>query len=159
MSEAEKPTNEPEQQPAREGRPSPRNRPKRERPDPGNAGKVPSLDERDLGYATGSRITAFNAEIANELERDLQETMGGLSDADMKQLYGEAPRGKQAQQSGSMPRKGKVMSVRGKDVFIDVGGRIQGVLPVSQFDEGPPEIGTEAEVSSEGHDPDGLLIL
>ncbi len=51
------------------------------------------------------------------------------------------------------------MSVRGKDVFVDVGGRTQGVLPIMQFEEGPPAVGTELDVHIEGYDPDGVLIL
>src|SRR5262249_8677318 len=57
------------------------------------------------------------------------------------------------------PKKGKVISIRGKDVFVDVGGRTQGVLPILQFEDGPPAIGTEVEVSIEGYDPDGFLLL
>src|SRR5262249_31162617 len=55
-------------------------------------------------------------------------------------------------------KKGRVISVRGKDVFVDVGGRTQGVLPINQFDA-PPALGTEVEVHIEGYDPDGFLLL
>jgi small subunit ribosomal protein S1 len=55
-------------------------------------------------------------------------------------------------------KRGRVISVRGKDVFVDVGGRTQGVLPVNQFQE-PPAVGTDVEVHIEGYDPDGFLLL
>ncbi len=124
----------------------------------GNAGRVPALDQRDLSYGFGQKTDLFDAELERELETDVQAAMAGLSEGDLAELFGEPKRGqKQQQQAG--PRKGKVMSVRGKDVFVDVGGRTQGVLPVMQFEEGPPAVGTEVEVSIEGYDPDGFLIL
>ena len=68
-------------------------------------------------------------------------------------------------QAGAAPdpgrKKGKVLSVHGQDVFIEVpGGRSQGVLPILQFPEGPPKPGTEVDVSIEGYDgANGLLIM
>src|SRR5262249_9526753 len=88
-------------------------------------------------------------------EKDIQDALGG---ADMDQLVGEGQRGRKPGQPEPGPRKGRVISVRGKDVFIDVGGRIQGVMPVDQFEEGLPAPGTEVEVHIEGYDPDGLLV-
>jgi ribosomal protein S1 len=46
-------------------------------------------------------------------------------------------------------------------VFIDLpGGRTQGVLPLLQFPEGVPALGTEVEVSIEGFDKaNGVLLL
>ena len=36
-------------------------------------------------------------------------------------------------------------------ISVDVpGGRSQGVLPMTQFPDGPPELGSEVEVSIEG---------
>ena len=59
------------------------------------------------------------------------------------------------------PKKGRVLSVRSPDVFVDVpGGRSQGVLPLMQFPDGPPAPGTEVDVTIEGYDPaNGLLLL
>src|SRR4029077_2787810 len=58
-------------------------------------------------------------------------------------------------------KKGRVYSVRGQDVFIELpGGRTQGLLAVEQFPDGPPAPGTEVEVHIEGFDnANGLLIL
>ena len=46
-------------------------------------------------------------------------------------------------------------------MFIDVpGGRTQGVLPLMQFPDGPPAIGTEVDVHIEGFDhANGVLLL
>src|SRR6185437_11964058 len=95
-----------------------------------------------------------------EMERQLKEAMSGMSDKD---LYGEPAeqprRGKTAPDAG--PKKGKVFRIHGQDVFIDLpGGRTQGVLPLLQFPEGPPALGTEVEVTIEGFDSaNGVLIL
>src|SRR5207248_6414155 len=90
----------------------------------------------------------------------LQEAMGGLSEKDM---YGEPARQQrpQAPAEPAQRRKGRVLSVRGPDVFVDVPGeRSQGVLPVAQFPQGPPAVGTEVEFTVEGYDEEnGLLTL
>jgi small subunit ribosomal protein S1 len=59
------------------------------------------------------------------------------------------------------PQKGKVLRVHHGDVFIELpGGRSQGLLPATQFPEGPPAVGTEVDVQIERYDPaNGLLIL
>jgi small subunit ribosomal protein S1 len=153
MSDSEKPQDEPRPQPQR---------PRPERDRPGGArpsgGKVPTLDDRDLSYGFGQKKDVFDAELERDLEVDIQAAMAGISDTDLRALYGEGPRGQRPKPEAG-PKKGKVISVRGKDVFVDVGGRTQGVLAVQQFPEGPPEIGTEVEVHIEGYDPDGFLLL
>src|SRR5262249_4760886 len=52
-------------------------------------------------------------------------------------------------------------AVHGSDVFLDVpGGRTQGLIPLTQFPEGVPAVGSEVEVHIEGYDaPNGLLLL
>jgi small subunit ribosomal protein S1 len=54
-----------------------------------------------------------------------------------------------------------VLRVHGADVFLELpGGRSEGLLPLLQFPEGPPALGTEVEVNIEGYDrANGLLIL
>jgi small subunit ribosomal protein S1 len=107
-------------------------------------------------HGTGPRLRDLDLQI----ERELQEAMGGLSDKD---LYGEpAQPQRQAPAAPDQGRKkARVHSIHGADVFLDVpGGRTQGVLPVIQFPEGAPPIGAEVEVSIEGYDPaNGLLLL
>jgi len=122
----------------------------------GNAGRVPALDDHDLRFGAKTVGPDFDAEI----DKDLAEAMGGLSTSDLKALYGGQPQPRKAAgPTGPPKRMGKVISVRGKDVFLDVGGRTQGVLPTTQFPEGIPKPGEEVEVTIEGYDPDGLLIL
>jgi small subunit ribosomal protein S1 len=57
-------------------------------------------------------------------------------------------------------KRGRIVSIRGKDVFIDVpGGRGQGVLQILHFDK-PPVVGEEVDFSIERYDAaNGLLLL
>lgn len=149
MSDTEKPA-EPTPPPAEQ---QPATKPPREKP-PQPAGKVPSL-QQEQAYGFGKKIDAFD----EEMERQLQEAMSGMSEKD---IYGEparpSPRGKTADTG---PKKGKVFRIHGQDVFIDLpGGRTQGVLPLLQFPEGPPALGTEIEITIEGFDSaNGVMLL
>jgi ribosomal protein S1 len=101
------------------------------------------------------KIDAFD----DEMERQLQEAMGGLSG---KELYGEPEKeGGKPKPAPEGPKKGKIFRIHGPDVFIDLpGGRTQGVLPSLQFPDGVPPIGTEVEVHIDGFDgANGVLLL
>ncbi len=151
MSDAEKPTqptSPPTEAPAE---PPASKKPPREKP-PQRGGSVPSL-QHEQSYGFGKKIDAFD----EEMERELQEAMSGMSDKD---LYAEpARRERSAADAG--PKKGKVFRIHDQDVFIDLpGGRTQGVLPLLQFPEGPPALGTEIDVTIEGFDhANGVLLL
>jgi small subunit ribosomal protein S1 len=156
MSDTDKPSPAPQPNETPETGPLGRPRPPRERP-ARTGGPIPSL-EHEQSYGFGKKIDAFDA----EMERELEEAMGGMSSKDLLEEPAGQRRGKPAAPPGGKPgaHKGRVMSVRGKDVFIDMpGGRTQGLLPIQQFPEGPPAIGTEVEVYIEGYDRDGVLIL
>ncbi len=114
---------------------------------------VPSLQQE---LRPKPSLKDLDAEIAS----DLEAAMAGISEKD----FFAAESATAARQSGeSQParKKGKVMSVHGADVFVDVpGGRSQGVLPLAQFPDGPPKVGSEVEFEIEGYDgANGLLIL
>src|SRR5262249_61032739 len=91
---------------------------------------------------------------------EVEEAMGGPS---AKGLVGERQQRAPRPPAGETPgrKKGKVLRVHGPDVFVEVpGGRSQGVLPLVQFPEGPPAVGTEVEVTIEGYDAaNGLTLL
>jgi small subunit ribosomal protein S1 len=124
------------------------------RPQP-KLGPPPALEPEQV-YGAGPRIRELDAAI----ERELQEAMGGFSE---KELYGEpSQQGRKPPAGPDQARKiARVLAVHGSDVFLDVpGGRTQGVLPLTQFPEGPPAVGTEVEVHIEGYDAaNGLLLL
>jgi small subunit ribosomal protein S1 len=149
MSDADKPpippTPPPEDVPAAAPAPLPE-------PSPG---RPPAL-ETDQGFGAGPRLR----DLDKDIERELEEAMGGMS---TKELLGEPQAGgrRAAAKEGPGFKKGKVLRVHGPDVFIEVpGGRSQGVIPMTQFPEGPPAVGTELEVHYEGYDgANGLMLL
>jgi small subunit ribosomal protein S1 len=116
---------------------------------------VPALEPEQV-HGSGPRFKDLDA----GLERELQEAMGGLSE---KELYGDPAQERRQAPAGAAGgrKKGKVLRIHGPDVFVDLpGGRSQGLLPITQFPEGPPAIGTEVEIHIEGYDPaNGLLLL
>lgn len=121
-----------------------------QRPEP-KPGPPPALG--DQGASASQRRRELDAEIENEL----QAAMAGLSD---KEMYGDLSKDSRKKPAPGR-QKGKVLTVRGPDVFIDVpGGRSQGVIPVLQFPEGVPAVGTEIDFHIEGYDgANGLLLL
>jgi small subunit ribosomal protein S1 len=147
MSDAEKPETAPPTTVTTE--PEPRLEPKPEPP--------PTLHPEAV-YGAAARLS--KRDLDAEIERELQEALGGFSE---KELLAEPGRRKPPEAAGSAQarKKGTVLSVRGADVFVDVpGGRTQGVLPLTQFPEGPPAAGTEVDVEIEGYDAaNGLLLL
>ncbi len=104
--------------------------------------------------ARPSRRAALDAEI----ERELEAAMAGM---DMKSMLGEPERRSQRGQAPDQGlKRGRVVALHGDDVFIDVGGRSQGVISREQFAEGVPAIGQEVEVTIEGYDQEnGLQLL
>jgi small subunit ribosomal protein S1 len=118
---------------------------------------VPSLVDDDR-FTSGVKLKELDDEIAGELEA----AMGGMSAQDLFAAESSQSARAQAAAGTDQGRKqGKVLSVHGKDVFVEVpGGRSQGVLALEQFPDGPPKPGTTVEISIEGYDAaNGLLIL
>jgi small subunit ribosomal protein S1 len=130
------------------------NEPEKPTDQPPLATPPPALGN-DEGFGPGPRLRDLDADIANELE----EVMLGHSATEM---YGEPTRQHTKPAEGPPERRtGRVLSVRGSDVFVDVPGeRSQGALPLAQFPDGPPAPGAEVEFSVEGYDQEnGLLLL
>ena len=94
------------------------------------------------------------------LQRELDEALGDRSIEDLMDAdSGDDVAGRPSAAKGV--RSGKVIAIQGDDVFVDMGGRSEGVLPAEQFKEEPlPEVGDSVEVTIEGYDQaDGLLRL
>jgi len=95
--------------------------------------------------------------VDDEIERELEAALAGM---DAKTLHGDAGEQRRGKQPAESRKRGRIVSVHGEDVFVDVGGRSQGVLAIAQFPEGAPAVGQEVDVTIEGYDnADGLLIL
>src|SRR5262245_16335352 len=118
---------------------------------------APSLVDVER-FGGGVKLKELDDEIAGELEAAL----GGMSGQDLYAAESsQAARAEAAASADQGRKQGKVISIHGKDVFVDVpGGRSQGVLPLEQFPDGPPKPGAVVDISIEGYDAaNGLLIL
>jgi len=133
---------------------NPRSRlfPKKQDPAPTNQGAVPALDAQQSPGLGRRGAKALDA----EMERELAEAMEGMAGLDL--LSGPPTRGVPTKTADGK-RKGKVIAIHGKDIFVEVpGGRSQGVIAAMQFTDGIPKIGDEIEFTIEGA-ADGMLLL
>lgn len=127
---------------------------------PRNDGSIPMpLNNRDFAAAKPNK-RALDADIEAELAAAMGavDLTGELANQEAQQK--PTPQA-QAISNPNGRKKGRVVSIRGNDVFIDVpGGRSQGMLPLQQFEGKPPKIGEEVEFSVERYDPaNGILML
>lgn len=107
--------------------------------------------------------TSRPGDLDAELQRELDEALGGMSLEELMDTETAAPAGRATGKSagGKAIRKGQVVSIQGDDIFVDLGGRSEGILPAAQFEDEPlPKIGDTIEVTIEGYDEDdGLMML
>src|SRR5437868_5327068 len=103
----------------------------------------------------------FRPEEDNAID---QQVSAALADVSLEHLYGfDQPKVAETQQPPVAPgakaqKRGKVISVGRDDVFVDVGGKSQGICPLLQFDE--VKVGDEFDFIVDRYDKDeGLLIL
>ena len=91
-----------------------------------------------------------------DLERELEEALGSLG---VESIF-EADRAAGAPTAAGVKR-GTVLAIHGDDIFVDMGGRSQGVLSTAQYEDEPlPKVGDRIEVTIEGYQSsEGLLIL
>lgn len=96
--------------------------------------------------------------LEEDLQRELDEALGDMSIEDLLAAESE-PRRPRASTGGL--KAGRVLSIQGDDIFIDLGGKSQGVLSAAQFVDKPlPAEGDIVEVAIKGYDrADGLLLL
>lgn len=103
----------------------------------------------------------------NDLDRDIEADLAAAMSGFETEIQSDAEAAKQkAMQAAQAPKdpggrkKGRIISIHGQDVFIDVpGGRSQGFMPITQFDT-PPKVGDEVEFNVEGYDAaNGVLKL
>jgi small subunit ribosomal protein S1 len=104
----------------------------------------------------------------DDMEAELEAALTGF---DPKSFDVSPPRRKREErlpadgrdrgQEGSQGlRTGKVIGVRGKSLFIDLGGKSEGVVPIDQFEAEPPPPGAEIEVVFDHFDrSEGIIHL
>jgi len=94
-----------------------------------------------------------------ELERELAEALGGMNLESLMEADALLHAPAAAEAEGV--RRGRVIAVQDGEVFVDLGGKSQGVLSAEQLaDEKLPAVGDVIEVTIEGYDrSEGLLLL
>jgi small subunit ribosomal protein S1 len=128
--------------------------PKGDRPKDTGA-RPEQLDRREFGA-----LKPNNRELDKEIEAELAQAMTGFNVEATVAKQEESTKPKAAGVPGAKKR-GRIVGIHGKDVFVEVpGGRSQGVLPIQQFEGKTPVIGEEVEFDVERYDPaNGLLVL
>jgi len=94
------------------------------------------------------------------LQAELDAALGDMSIEDILDAE-QADDSPGTRATGEGVRRGRVVSIQGDDVFINMGGRSEGVLPADQFSDEPlPAVGDMVEVVIDGYDAsEGLLRL
>lgn len=95
--------------------------------------------------ATGQKVPKPNirAELPPDLQAELDAAMSGFSGEAL--LAETAPVARQDQLDPDSRQKGRVLAVRRDDVFVELGGREQGVYALPEGAEAP-EVGAEVDV-------------
>jgi small subunit ribosomal protein S1 len=89
-----------------------------------------------------------------------QEVAAALGDLKLDDLYAVDRKGPAQTDVTKGTRRGRVVKVGKDDLFVDFGGKSQGIASLIQFGAEIPEVGTEMEFNVDRFDPrEGLLIL
>ncbi len=122
-------------------------------PGPANPDRPPSESKRKSYPPPNIR-----AQLPPELERELEAALAGGSLEEL--IEGTATVAATSELAPESRVTGRVVSLREGDVFVDLGGPHQGVVPAQQFGETPPEVGAQLELVVVKHDADqGLYEL
>ncbi len=117
----------------------------------------------DKSFQEYEKDNRFHAapQLDAELQKELDEALGDMSIGDMIAAEDAASAPAAPAGQGAGVKTGRVEAIQGDDIFVDMGGKSQGMLPAAQFaDEPLPEIGDLVEFTIEGYDRrDGLLLL
>jgi small subunit ribosomal protein S1 len=107
------------------------------------------------------------------LQREVEEALGSMSLEEMIEAEDRARKaataaptvaGRPGEAGAKAPptvKRGRVVAIHGDDIFVDMGGKSQGLLPTSQYDgQKLPTIGDVLELTIEGYDNrNGVLLL
>ena len=117
--------------------------------------QVPQIDVPSSGGKVA--VPNLRERLPVEMELEVEEALGGLSlDEVIEPTAAAASVGELAPES---KHRGRIASIHRDNVFVDLGGRNQGVLSLRQFPVAP-EIGTIVEVMVSRFDPEeGLYQL
>ena len=121
--------------------------------DPSRA-KPRNLSEADL-RKQHQEATRPDTEPDEDLEKEIADALGDQSLEDLMEAETRAAARKPAAESADEDgvQTGTVLAVQGDDIFVEMGDKAQGVLPVSQFHgQDLPALGQTVEFTVEGYD-------
>lgn len=100
----------------------------------------------------------FRKDADPELDAALDAALVGV---ELDTLYStDKPQAETTRVGGKQIKRGRVVSVSKDDVFVDFGGKSQGVVQVIQFGDEIPEVGTEMDFVVDRYDAEeGVLVL
>jgi small subunit ribosomal protein S1 len=85
-----------------------------------------------------------------DLEKEIADALGDFSVMDMvEDPTPETASGAPLQAGDHAMAKGSIVAIHDDDVFVDLGGKSQGIVPLTQFEQ-KPELGAEMEFVVEG---------
>ena len=100
-----------------------------------------------------------NSDLA--LDREVEAALSGISEAD---LYSDKPQvapGENPPSGDRQTRRGRIVQIDKDDIFVDFGGKSQGIVSRLQFLDGTePKVGDEMDFNVDKYDTsEGLLLL
>jgi len=99
----------------------------------------------------------FRRDENAELDREIDEALGGISIDDLVNAQAEPKKSPDSLPRGM--RRGKVVRIDKDYVYVDLGGKSQGIVPREQYEQ-EPTVGEEVDVTIDRFDArEGLLIL
>jgi len=120
---------------------------------------TPELISELAAALTGPQTPIPKPSVRDQLPPDMEDELRrAMGNASMDELLEAGSSGGQTFEPGEL-QSGRVIAVRRDDVFVELAGGQQGVVPLRQFDV-PPRPGTEVQVVVERLNPeDGLYEL
>jgi small subunit ribosomal protein S1 len=119
--------------------------------------------------ASRARDVPLKRQWDDELQAELEAALTGFDPKSFEVGSPRVPRSDRTpvspldrgQEGRPGPRTGKVISVRGKNIFVDLGGKSEGIIPLEQFEGGDvPQPGSTIEVVVDRFDPEeGVQLL
>jgi ribosomal protein S1 len=120
-----------------------------------NPSTAPKADPGKSSYPPPNVRSA----LSPELEKELADALGDESLDSIIEGTSAAPTGTELPSETRLT--GTVLNIHRDDIFVDLGGRNQGILPLKQFEKTtPPEVGSQLEVVVARFNPEqGLYEL
>lgn len=118
-----------------------------------------------MAHSTDPLKEKFRPQTDAAIEKELDDAFAGISmddllsqDAASPAQSGGASAATTAQ--GKQVKTGRIVSIGKEDVFVDFGGKSQGVVSILQFEDVEPVVGQEMEFVVDRYDTrEGLLVL